>query len=52
MRNKGALPLHLRVQVSILMVNSAAPMRVFETAADCAKVRAGYAEALASEALY
>ena len=34
------------------MVNSAAPTRVFETAADGAKVRAGYVDALASEALY
>lgn len=47
--DKGALPLHLRFPVSIPMVNSAAPMRVFETAADCAKVRAGYAQALARE---
>ena len=49
MKDKGTLPSHLRFQVSIPMVNSAAPLRVFADAASCAKVRAGYAQALRAE---
>src|SRR5688572_18385414 len=49
LKQKRVLPQHLRFQVSIPMVNSAAPQRVFADAASCEKVRAGYAEALAAE---
>jgi hypothetical protein len=49
MKGKGILPPHVRFQVSIPMVNSAAPPRVFADADSCEKVRAGYAEALKPE---
>lgn len=48
-KDKGVLPPHLRFQVCIPMVNSAAPLRIFADAASCEKVRAGYAEALSAE---
>lgn len=49
LKQKRVLAQHLRFQISIPMVNSAAPQRVFADAASCEKVRAGYAEALAAE---
>ena len=49
LKAKGVLPKHLRFQVSIPMVNSAAPQRIFADRASCEKVRAGYAEALRTE---
>jgi len=48
-QDRGVLPAHLRFQVSIPMVHSAAPARVFADAASCDKVRRGYAAALAAE---
>jgi hypothetical protein len=49
LKKEGRLPAHLRFQVSLPMVNSAAPPRIFEDAASCEKVRAGYSEALHAE---
>jgi hypothetical protein len=49
LRRQERLSAHLRFQVSIPMVNSAAPLRVFATAKDCEIVRAAYAEALKLE---
>lgn len=49
LREKEMLPPHLRFQVSIPMVNSAAPQRVFATPRDCEIVRRAYAEALKLE---
>jgi hypothetical protein len=49
LKKQKVLPPHLRFQVSIPMVNSAAPPRIFKTPADCESVRAGYAEALQAE---
>lgn len=49
LKNEGVLPQHLRFQVSIPMVHSAAPPRIFDDASSCEKVRAGYAEALVLE---
>ena len=49
MKERGLLPPHLRFQVSIPMVNSAAPPRIFESMSDCEKVREGYALALEAE---
>jgi hypothetical protein len=49
LQDQGVLARHLRFQVSIPMVNSAAPQRVFADGASCEKVRAGYAEALKAE---
>jgi hypothetical protein len=49
LKQKRVLPRHLRFQVSIPMVNSAAPPRIFADTASCEKVRAGYAEALRAE---
>ena len=49
LKEKRVLPPHLRFQVSIPMVNSAAPPRIFADATSCDKVRAGYAEALRAE---
>jgi hypothetical protein len=49
LESKGVIARHLRFQVSIPMVNSAAPPRIFDDAASCEKVRAGYAEALRAE---
>ena len=49
LKRAGILPAHLRFQVSIPMVNSAAPPRVFADGKSCATVRAAYAEALAAE---
>ena len=49
LKDQHVLPAHLRFQVSIPMVNSAAPLRVFASAKDCEVVRAAYAEALKLE---
>jgi hypothetical protein len=49
LQDQGVLPAHLRFQVSIPMVNSAAPPRIFENMSDCEKVREGYALALEAE---
>ena len=42
MKEKGALPSHLRFQVSIPMVNSVLPPRIFPNQKDIDKVRPGY----------
>jgi len=49
LREEGALPKHLRFQVSMPSVNSALPPRIFPDTADAAKVRPGYTDALAAE---
>src|SRR5919198_6059553 len=49
LKKRRILPAHLRFQVSIPMVNSAAPPRIFASPKDCEIVRAGYAEALLAE---
>lgn len=49
LKAQGVLAPHLRFQVSIPMVHSAAPQRVFDDARSCELVRAGYAEALQLE---
>lgn len=49
MREKGLLPKGLRFQVSMPMVNSAVPPRIFPNAGDVEKVRPGYTEALRAE---
>jgi hypothetical protein len=49
LREKGVLPAHLRFQVSMPMVNSALPARVFPVAGDLDKIRPGYAAALKAE---
>ena len=49
LREKGVLARHLRFQVSLPSVNSALPPRIFPDAADVAKVRPGFTEALAAE---
>jgi len=49
LKRDGALAPHLRFQVSLPMVNSAAPPRIFESDDDCAIVREGYADALGAE---
>jgi hypothetical protein len=49
LKEQGVLPPHLRFQVSMPMVNSAAPPRLFPDARSCALVREGYALALEAE---
>jgi hypothetical protein len=49
LRDKGVIPAHLRFQVSIPMVGSAVPPRIFVQPGDCEIVRRGYEEALAAE---
>jgi hypothetical protein len=49
LREQGVLAKHLRFQVSLPSVNSALPPRIFPNTADVAKVRPGYADALAAE---
>jgi hypothetical protein len=49
MKEKGVLPPHLRFQVSIPMVNSVLPPRIFPNRNDIDKVRPGYAEATRAE---
>jgi hypothetical protein len=49
MKERGVLPGHLRFQVSIPMVNSVLPPRIFPNQADLAKIRPGYAAATRAE---
>jgi hypothetical protein len=49
LRQQGALPKHLRFQVSLASVNSALPPRIFPDLKDVDKVRPGFTEALAAE---
>jgi hypothetical protein len=49
MKERGVLPKHLRFQVSIPMVNSVLPPRIFPDQADLAKIRPGYAAATRAE---
>jgi hypothetical protein len=49
MKEKGVLPPHLRFQVSIPMVNSVLPPRIFPNQHDLAKIRPGYEAALRAE---
>ena len=49
LREQGALPKHLRFQVSMPSVNSALPPRIFPDQGDIAKIRPGYQDALAAE---
>jgi hypothetical protein len=49
MKERGVLPQHLRFQVSIPMVNSVLPPRIFPNPDDLEKIRPGYAEATRAE---
>jgi hypothetical protein len=49
LREKGELPKGLRFQVSLASVVSALPPRIFHNRGDIAKVRPGFADALAAE---
>ena len=49
MKERGVLPQHLRFQVSIPMVNSVLPPRIFPDQDDLAKIRPGYAAATRAE---
>ncbi len=49
LKEKGVLPAHLRFQVSIPMVNSVLPPRIFPNQDDLAKIRPGYEAALRAE---
>lgn len=49
LKEKGVIPPHLRFQVSIPMVNSALPPRIFPNPSDLEKIRPGYTEALRAE---
>jgi len=49
LKEKGVLPAHLRFQVSMPMVNSAAPPRLFPDERSCSIVREAYAFALEAE---
>jgi hypothetical protein len=49
MKERGVLPKHLRFQVSIPMVNSVLPPRIFPDQGDLAKIRPGYAAATRAE---
>jgi hypothetical protein len=49
LREKSVLPSHLRFQVSIPMVNSVLPPRIFPNQDDIEKVRPGYEEATRAE---
>jgi hypothetical protein len=49
LKEKGMLPTHLRFQVSIPMVNSVLPPRIFPDQGDLAKIRPGYEVALRAE---
>jgi hypothetical protein len=42
MKQKGVLPPHVRFQVSIPMVNSVLPPRIFPNVTDLEKIRPGY----------
>jgi hypothetical protein len=49
LKEKGVLPRHLRFQVSMPMVNSALPPRVFPVADDLDKIKPGFEAALRAE---
>jgi hypothetical protein len=49
LREKGVLPAHLRFQVSLPMVNSLVPPRVFPEVADLDKIKPGLEAALRTE---
>ncbi len=49
LRGKGVLPQHLRFQVSIPMVNSVLPPRIFPNRDDLARIRPGYEAATRAE---
>lgn len=49
MKEKGVLPPHLRFQVSLPMVNSVLPPRIFPDRSDLAKIRPGFAAAMRAE---
>ncbi len=49
MKEKGVLPAHLRFQVSVPMVNSVLPPRIFPDQNDLAKIRPGYEAAIRAE---
>ena len=49
MKEKGVLPAHLRFQVSIPMVNSVLPPRIFPDQGDIEKIRPGYEAATRAE---
>ena len=49
MKERGVLPAHLRFQVSIPMVNSVLPPRIFADQGDLAKIRPGYEAATRAE---
>jgi hypothetical protein len=49
MKEKDVLPAHLRFQVSVPMVNSVLPPRIFPDQNDLAKIRPGYEAALRAE---
>jgi hypothetical protein len=49
LKEKGVLPAHLRFQVSIPMVNSVLPPRIFPDADDIEKIRPGYEDATRAE---
>lgn len=49
LREKGVLPADLRFQVSIPMVNSVLPPRIFPVAGDLEKIRPGFEAALRAE---
>ena len=49
MKEKGVLPSHLRFQVSVPMVNSVLPPRIFPDQNDLAKIRPGYEAAIRAE---
>jgi hypothetical protein len=49
MKEKGLLPSHLRFQVSIPMVNSALPPRIFPDVRDLDRIRPGYEAATRAE---
>ena len=48
-KEKGVLPRHLRFQVSMPMVNSALPPRVFPVAGDLDKIKPGFEAAVRAE---
>ena len=49
MKEKGVLPPHMRFQVSIPMVNSVLPPRIFPDVRDLARIRPGYEAATRAE---
>ena len=49
LKEKGILPAHLRFQVSIPMVNSVLPPRIFPNRDDLDRIRPGYAAATRAE---